>query len=64
MTLPYALGCPSCDHHEIVSAEDPDATLSELAAHMARAHNNRDWVASPWCLAGVALELTAEDAAR
>jgi hypothetical protein len=36
--LPFALGCPSCRHYEQVSTVDPDASLSELYAHIFSNH--------------------------
>lgn len=36
--LPYAIGCPSCRHFEVVSEADPDASLSELGSHIFGAH--------------------------
>ncbi|WP_433731079.1 hypothetical protein ACQP2Y_21765 [Actinoplanes sp. CA-051413] len=38
MTLPYALGCPSCCHYVTVSAEDPDASSSEMYEHLHDQH--------------------------
>ncbi len=36
--LPYALGCPTCTYHVVVSEVDPDASLSELSSHIFDRH--------------------------
>ncbi len=38
VALPFALGCPSCPYHVVVSAVDPEASLSELHGHICREH--------------------------
>jgi hypothetical protein len=32
--LPYALGCPVCGYHVVVSVEDPDASMSVMYTHL------------------------------
>jgi hypothetical protein len=41
--LPYALGCPSCTHFEVVSEADPDASVSELSSHIFNRHADYDY---------------------
>jgi hypothetical protein len=36
------LGCPYCDHVEVVSLEDPDASLSDMSSHLIWRHNSTD----------------------
>ena len=47
--LPYALGCPSCDHHVVVSEADPDASLAEMGSHIrwfhVRGAQSEEWAA-------------------
>jgi hypothetical protein len=61
--LPYALGCPSCDHYVEVSVEDPDASLSELGNHIFDRHAGYDRRKANELLVR-ARELTAEQVAR
>lgn len=63
--LPYALGCPSCPHHVVVSVEDPDSSITELHSHALRTHAGGYDRAEANRLVNVAAELTeAEVAAR
>lgn len=41
--LPYALGCPSCRHFEVVSEVDPDASVSDLSSHIFNQHADYDY---------------------
>lgn len=38
--LASVLCCPRCDHREVVSGVDPDASLSEMDWHFRRDHPN------------------------
>lgn len=58
--LPFALGCPSCTHHTVVSEVDPDASLSELSHHIFRRHADYDRAKTNLLLAA-ARDLTAEE---
>jgi hypothetical protein len=60
--LPYALGCPSCRHFEVVSEADPDASLSELASHIFGNHGCYEPALTHQMLAK-ASELTEAEAA-
>lgn len=63
MTLPYALGCPSCPYYVEVSEEDPAATMSELYRHIFGDHAGYDRDQTHRLLAK-AQELTAGQAAK
>lgn len=57
VNLPYALGCPSCTHHVVVSEVDPDASLSDLSNHIFDRHAGYNRAETNKILAG-ARELT------
>jgi hypothetical protein len=57
--LPYAIGCPSCDHHVRVSTVDPDSSLSDLAEHIFWTHAPHNHTLTEQLLAKVR-DLTAE----
>ncbi len=62
MTLPYALGCPSCPYFIEVSDVDPDASLSDMHSHLRWRHPSDG---TPNQLLAKVQELTpAEAAAR
>ncbi len=62
-SLPYALGCPSCPHHVVVSAVDPDAWMGVLRTHLFREHTATARKA-PFALLANARELTEREVAR
>lgn len=57
--LPYAIGCPSCDHYVRVSTVDPDCSLSDLADHIFWTHAPHNHELTEQLLAKVR-DLTAE----
>ncbi|WP_250029740.1 hypothetical protein [Paractinoplanes maris] len=60
ITLPFALGCPSCPHHVVLPEADQGAGIDRMCAHLDREHR-RD--GAPNALLARTRKLTKEEVA-